>query len=209
MELDKTTGQPVKADPKAWDNQPSENKTYTVNGQEITAEKLIENYNSLQWEFTKKSQKLSEYEKGNDWKDDELDKTKQIIKDMGFTTAEELTDLKKFKDDVLAKEATSVKNKEFTDFTGQFNTLSDSQKSILKDLKTVYPDKSYGDILKTTNFIDQSLLEKSKGTQVMWGWNIWLSKPKEVPKSISSTIAKKMNIKSSSDVTDIRSKFNL
>jgi len=66
MELDKTTGQPVTTDPKVNDNQPSENKTYTVNGKEMTPEQVIESYNNLQSEFTKKSQRLSAYEKGND-----------------------------------------------------------------------------------------------------------------------------------------------
>jgi len=64
-ELDKTKGQPGNTDPTGGNNQPSENKTYTVNGKEMTPEQVIESYNNLQSEFTKKSQRLSEYEKGN------------------------------------------------------------------------------------------------------------------------------------------------
>jgi len=67
----------------------------------------------------------------------------------------------------LTKEQKAAEEKEFNDFAGKFNTLTESQKSILKDLKIVHTDKSYDEILKTTNFIDQSLLEKSKVGVVM------------------------------------------
>jgi hypothetical protein len=39
---------------------------------------------------------------------------------------------------------------EFNEFTNNFSSLSDNQKTILKDLKKVYTDKSYKDILKET-----------------------------------------------------------
>ena len=151
----------------------------------------------------------------NDWndtnsskQDDELWETKTIIKELWFATTDELEDFKKFKSDILTREQKATDDKTFDDFTSQFNTLTDSEKNILRDLKQVYPDKEYSDILKTTNFIDQSLLEKSKGWVVM-GWdNIWLPRPKEV-QTIDPKIAQKMNLKSSSEIADIRSKFNI
>lgn len=208
MELDTTTGQPVQTAPSSGDNQPPENKTYTVNGKEVTAEALIENYNSLQSEFTKKSQKLSEYEKSNTWEQSEVDKTKAILKDMGFTTKDELEDFKKFQSDIISKEEKAKEDKVFDDFSSKFNTLTSAQKGIIKDLKKLHTEKDYNDVLKMTGFIDQSLLEKSKTWMVM-GWdNIWLTQPKEI-QSINPKIAKRMNLKDSGKISDIRNKFNI
>jgi len=77
-----------------------------------------------------------------------------------------LEDFKKFKSEILTKEEQAKENQAFEDFASQFNTLTESQKTVLKDLKKVHTDKDYSDILKMTDFIDQSLLEKSKVGQV-------------------------------------------
>lgn len=208
MELNKTKGQTQQWDPKVDDNQPGGKQTYTVNGQEMTGDQILESYNNLQSEFTKKSQKLAEYEKGNSWEDDELSRTKEVLKEMGFATVEELKELKDFKDTVLTKEQQAKADQEFDNFASKFNSLNDSQKSILKDLKKVYPDQDYQEILKKTGFVDQSLLEKSKAGQVV-GWdNIWLPTQKEKP-SINPVVAKRLNLKPSSELQDIRSKFNI
>jgi hypothetical protein len=61
MELETNIDQP-ETESEVKDNQP-ENKLYSVNGKEISGDDLLNNYNNLQKEFTKKSQKVSEYEK--------------------------------------------------------------------------------------------------------------------------------------------------
>ncbi len=146
--------------------------------------------------------------KNNSSEDEETAKTKEILKEMWFATTEQLDDFKKFQSEMLTKEQKAEEDKKFDDFTSKFNTLSDSQKTILKDLKQIHTDKSYDEILKTTNFVSESLIAKSKETQVM-GWdNIWLPQPKE-KQVMNPKVAARLWLKPASELADIRSKFNI
>jgi len=180
-ELDKKVEQTQEWDSTGSDNQPT-NSTFSVNGQDMTWEQLLDSYNNLQKEFTQRNQKTAD-EKKNPW-DVELEQTKKILKDMGFATNEELDEFKTFKSDIESKQSKDAEDKEFNDFTSEFKTLSETQKVILKDLKQLHKDKDYSEILKTTWFIDQAQLEKSKwNSKVLWG-NIWLPPTKDKEENI-------------------------
>jgi len=160
-----------------------------------------------QSDYTKKSQALAEERKNAD--NPELDQTKKILKDMWFATVDELTELKKFKDEVLTEKQKLAQETEFNEFTNNFSSLSDNQKTILKDLKKVYTDKSYKDILKETWFVDASLLEKAKTSGgVVWGASLWIPEKKEEI-SINPKVAQKFWLKSKWEIADLKSKFNL
>ena len=204
-ELNKAGEQAQNGNSTAWDNQPS-TQTYSVNGQEMTWDKLLESYNNLQTEFTKKSQKLSEFEKSNS--NPELEQTKKVLLDMWFTTKEQIEELKQFKDQVLTEKQKQEQEQEFNEFVWKYNTLSDSQKDIIRDLKKVHSDKDYLEILKTTNFLDQALLEKSKTGWDIKGDSLWIPQP-EKKEEINPKVARKFWLKSKSEIDEIKSKFNL
>ena len=163
-------------------NQPAE-KLFSVNGKEVSWATLLESYNNLQKDYTQKSQELSEKNKSA-W-DEEQDKTKEILKNMGFATTEELDEFRDFKKSIESDKDVASKNKEFDDFISDFKTLTEPQKVILKDLKKLHTDKDYSEILKTTWFIDQAQIEKSKLSAAPLGWaNIWLPAKQEEEKNI-------------------------
>ena len=126
--------------------QPSTPDTHTLSdGTEVSLDELKSWY-LRQSDYTKKTQALAKEKEVP--KNPELDETKKILQDMGFATVEELADLKKFRDDSLTEKQNQATKNEFNEFAGQYKTLWDSQKTILRDLKKVYPDKSYDDILQ-------------------------------------------------------------
>ncbi len=185
-------------------NQSEESKVTLSDGTEVSMEEL-KNWYLRQSDYTKKTQALAKEKE--EPKNPELDETKKILQDMGFATVEELADLKKFKEESLTEKQNQTAQNEFNEFVGQYKTLWESQKNILKDLKKVYPDKSYDDILQTTGFVDQVMLEKSKGGSIK-GESLWIPQPKEELK-INKNVARKHNLKSSWELAEIRSQFNL
>ncbi len=118
-------------------NQP----TYNINGIEMTADKLAESYKNLQSDYTKKSQKLSEYEKQKETID--------------FTAKE--TEIKKVES-------------EFNDFKSTFTVLSETQCKAIRDLKAINPNKSYEDIAKDYGMLQEAQIVKAKSVKwVIWG----------------------------------------
>ncbi len=197
----------LETDSGAWQEQPSNPDTIKLaDGSEVTIDELKSWY-LRQSDYTKKTQALAEEKKSAD--NPELDQTKKILKDMWFATTEELSELKKFKEDIMTEKQKAAQDNEFNEFTNNFTSLSDSQKSILKDLKKVYTDKSYKDILKETWFVDQALLEKAKTSWgVVWGAMLWIPEKKEEV-SVNPRVARKFWLKSKWELADLRSQFNL
>jgi hypothetical protein len=50
----------------------------------------------------------------------------------------------------MSEKQSQESDKEFTTFVSQFKTLSDSQKTIIRDLKKFQSDKSYDEILESS-----------------------------------------------------------
>jgi hypothetical protein len=92
----------------------------------MTPEQIIESYNNLQSEFTKKSQKLAEYEKTGDSKEELEKKAKE----------HELT------------EKVKKEEENFNMFKSDFKSLSESQFKALRDLQKINSDKSLEEIAK-------------------------------------------------------------
>jgi len=197
----------LETDSGTWKEQPSNpDNIKLADGSEVTIDELKSWY-MRQSDYTKKTTALAEEKKSAD--NPELDQTKKILKDMWFATVEEISDLKKFKEEFLTDKQKLAQENEFNDFANDFKSLSDNQKTILKDLKKVYTDKSYKDILKETWFVDQALLDKAKTSWgVVWWASLWIPEKKEEI-SISPKVAKKFWIKSKWELEDIKSKFNL
>lgn len=185
-------------------SQNEETKVTLSDGTEVSIEEL-KNWYLRQSDYTKKTTALAE-EKRKVSENPELDETKKILQEMWFTTKEELAELKRFKEDILTEKEQKEADAEFNNFAGQFKTLGDSQKNILKDLKKVYPDKSYDEILQSTWFIDQAILDKAKWTgSVKWA-SLWVAKPKEELK-INPKVSQKYNLKSAGEISKIRQQF--
>lgn len=177
-----------------------------------TVEELTAQLESEKLARSKAEGKIVEMKKSSTKSTDSLSeeelKTKELLKGMGFTTQEELDDFKKFKSDIISKEEKATEEKEFNDFTWNFNTLTGSQKEILKDLKKVHKDKTYDEILKSTNFINDAQLEKAKQGKVV-GWDTIGLPAKKEKVTVSDKSRKRLNLKSSEDVSNIKSKFGL
>jgi len=132
----------------------------------------------------------------------------KILKEAWVATLDDIADLKKFKEDTASEKARIAADQEFDSFAVNFS-LSDSQKVILKDLKKVHTDKSYEDILKSTWFVEQSLLEKAKISWGVKGNSLWIPESKKEEVLISPTAARKLNLKPASELNKIKSQFNL
>lgn len=210
MDSEKTTEQPI-TDSGVNTEQPSNtgiDKVALPDGTEVDIDEL-KNWYLRQSDYTKKAQALAEERKKLDTpENEEAAKTKQILKEMGFATVDELVELKKFKEETLTEKQKLAADKEFNDFANQFDELNDNHKKIIKDLKKVYSDKSYDEILKETGFIDEAKLSQAKSKQ--WlpvGASLWVSSKKEEVVQPRPEVMKKFGLKPSSEISDIRSQF--
>lgn len=192
--------------PKVIDSWTEQLFTITVNWEEkkLTREE-IEKWFMMQSDYTKKTQALSEEKKNIS--NPELEETKKVLQELWFATIDELSELKKFRDETLSEKQKNQQEKDFNNFVSQFNTLTESQKNILKDLKKVYTDKSYDDILESSGFLDSSLLERAKQwRKAMWD-ALWVSKEKPKEVLVDPKILEKKGWKPKSEIDSLKSKF--
>lgn len=212
MELDKN-GKPI-TEPNNPSGEPSNSAVdlsteveIQINWEtkKVTLQELQNGY-MRQADYTKKTTTLSEDKKK--LLDPRLEEARKVMEEMWFAKVEDITDLIKFKDQFMSEKQSQESDKEFTTFVSQFKTLSDSQKTIIRDLKKFQSDKSYDEILESSWFLDQSLIDKSKTSRRIWGESLWISKEEEKA-SVSASVKKRMWIKSSSEVSDIINTFNL
>lgn len=185
MELENNVDQPVK-ESTGIDNQPA-TWTYEVNGKNMTPEEIINSYNSLQGEFTKKSQKLSEYEKQGS----ELDEVKQKA------------------DQAEKAERIRAEEEVFNTFKTTFGSLSETQLKAIRDLQSIDNTKSFEDIAKSYWMINEAQLAKSKNNRtVMWN-NIWVKWNEKQEVTISEKARKIHNLKTPEQRAEILSNMNL
>lgn len=150
-------------------------------------EDLEKNYKSLQWEFTKKSQTLSEYEK----KGTESDEHKLKAE--------------------LADKAEKVRADEevFNTFKTDYTSLSEYQLKTIRDLQSMDTTKSFEDVAKSYWMLDEARIEKSKMNRQVMGNSIWVKSDKKETLTLSSKAIRTHNIKSAEQLADIKSKYNL
>jgi len=159
MELQDNNGQPA-MDPSSSTNQPEAGGNNTVDmtakvtlgdGSQVSIEDLTKGY-LRQSDYTKKTQELSEKKKELNLSDEDL-KTIDNLKKAGFATADDILNFKKEQAD---KESLS-------NFKSNVN-LSDKHMKMVQDLKKVNPEKDYLDIAKEYGLINESALNKTKGS---------------------------------------------
>ena len=152
-----------------------------------TYEDLEKNYKSLQWEFTKKSQSLAEYEK----KGTDSDELKQKAEN--------------------ADKAEKIREEEgvFNTFKSDFTSLSEYQLKTIRDLQSMDSSKSFEDIAKSYWMLDEAKIEKSRTSRQVMGNSIWVKSDKKDTVVLSSKAIRTHNIKSAEQLADIKSQYNL
>jgi len=146
--------QPVKDSAEQTDWQ-----TFSVNGQDMTADKLLDSYNNLQKEFTKKSQKLSDYEKlGSNEKAKDLTKDQQDIissmKDLGFPTMEDLKSYSQKANEEIELRDILAANPELWKY-----------EKVLRGLKT--NKNSWEDVIDSYGLYDVTKIKKAKMPEIV------------------------------------------
>ena len=153
----------------------------------ITYEDLEKNYKSLQWEFTKKSQALSEYEKKGTQSDDNKQKAD------------------------MADKAEKVREEEgvFNTFKSDYTSLSEYQLRTIRDLQSMDTTKSFEDIAKSYGMLDEAMVDKSKTNRQVMGNSIWVKSGAKDTVTLSTKAIRTHNIKSAEQLADIKSNYNL
>ena len=153
---------------------------------ELSFEELQANYKSLQWEFTKKSQRLSELEKQGS----EFDEVKQ--------KAEQ------------AEKAEKIREEEevFNTFKSDFSSLSETQLKAIRDLKSLDTTKTFEDIAKNYWMLNEAQLQRSKNGRQIMGNNIWVKWNEKQEKPVISDRARRIhNIKAPEKLAEIKETF--
>lgn len=177
--MDSETNQEQLAKDSTVSAEQSENK--------ISYEDLEKNYKSLQWEFTKKSQSLAEFEKKGTESDDNKQKAENADK------AEKI------------REEETV----FNTFKSDFTSLSEYQLKTIRDLQSMDTTKSFEDIAKSYGMLDEAMVDKSKTNRQVMGNSIWVKSGTKETVTLSTKAIRTHNIKSADELADIRSKFSL
>lgn len=151
-------------------------------------EDLEKNFKSLQWEFTKKSQRLSEFEKQGD----SIDEAKKKAAEAEYS------------DKIRAEEDV------FNTFKTDFNALSNTQLKAIRDLQSIDTDKSFEEVAKNYWMLNEAQLQRSKNGRQIMGNNIWVKWNEKQEKAVVSERARKrLNIKSPERLAEIKESFGL
>jgi len=144
----------------------TQSQTFDVNGQQLTWEKLLENYKKLQWEFTKSRQELSENKKNSELSPEDKAAI-DFIKKSGFVTKDDLEGMSK-------RQAQESNLKEIIASNPDLKKYESAIKEIWKSWEMAYED-----IIQTYGFKSGDKLAKARSQ-----WDIkWM--PEKKTKSIS------------------------
>lgn len=165
----------------------TQSQTYTVNWQEISADKLVENYTKLQWEYTKAKQELSKNKKESELSPEDKAAI-DFLKNNWFSTKEDIEQsMTSLQRDNKLKDILST-NPDLKPFETAIKQLASDNNIALEDVIEKYGFKSkdklakarmQGDIKgtpekKAKSISDMSIEEYQKYKQEKWwtsnGW---------------------------------------
>ena len=148
-----------------------QSQTFDVGGQQLTWEKLLENYKKLQGEFTKSRQELSETKKTSELSPEDKAAI-DFIKNNWFVTKDDLDGLSK-------RQAQESNLKEIIAANPDLQQYESAIRAIWKD-----GDMAYEDIIQKYGFKSWNKLAKARSQ-----WDVkWMPEKKEKPISeMSST----------------------
>ena len=98
----------------------------------------------------------------------------------------------------------------FNTFKSDFGTLSNTQLKAIRDLQSIDADKTFEEVAKNYGMLNEAQLQRSKNGRQIMGNNIWVKWNEKQEKAfISERARKRLNIKSSERLAEIKESFGL